>query len=312
MSEQSSTQPVKVQDEITADVKPEEVEGWDEADQEQRPCLVFLTGPYMGRMVTLEDSPLEVGRARDADMQVTDAGVSRRHARFYLRDDGAYVEDLESSNGVFVNGKRVERFAHLNKGDKITLGTETIIKFTFQDRLDESFQRRLLESAVRDPLTGAFNRAQFDQQLEAELTYANRHSSATIALVLLDIDHFKEVNDTHGHLVGDGVLEKLGELLRDSVRQEDFLARYGGEEIAMICRGLTLEQGYQAAERLRKVVANTTFIADGAKLKITVSAGVSATGELEIDSPTDLIEAADRALYQSKENGRNQTTRATS
>jgi diguanylate cyclase (GGDEF)-like protein len=296
-------------DEPTVDIAPEKLEDSFSEDDDRKACLVFLSGPVMGHTVSLTEKPKEVGRADDADLVISDEGVSRRHARFYLRDQGAYVEDLDSSNGVYVNGKRIERFQHLSQGDKITLGTATILKFTYHDQIDEEFQQRLLESAINDPLTGVYNRAFFNQKLVAEFEYAARHGD-TLGLILFDLDHFKEVNDTHGHLAGDAVLEQFGDLVRAAVREEDFVARYGGEEFAMIGRGLDVAQAYQAAERLRKMVAEARFEHDGTHIPVTISAGVVSFPEFDTDMAVDLVEAADQALYRSKDKGRNRTTKA--
>ncbi|WP_168210521.1 GGDEF domain-containing protein [Persicimonas caeni] len=310
MAEKSDLELVKSEDdEITIDVPPDAFEESFAEETERNACLVFLSGPVMGHTVSLSESPKVVGRADDADLVITDEGVSRRHARFYLREQGGYVEDLNSSNGVYVNGQRIERFAHLEQGDKITLGTDTILKFTYHDHLDEDFQQRLLDAAIKDPLTQVHNRAFFDQKFDSEFGYAARYGDQ-IALILFDLDHFKKVNDTHGHLAGDAVLEKLGSLLNQTVRTEDFVARYGGEEFAMICRGASLEQAWQAAERLRKLVEQNEFTHDGEELAVTISAGVASYPEQEVDSASELIDAADRALYASKQNGRNRATKA--
>lgn len=310
MAEKSDLELVKSEDdETTIDVAPEAFEESFAEEVERNACLVFLSGPVMGHTVNLSETPKEVGRAEDADIVITDEGVSRRHARFYLRDQGAYVEDLDSSNGVYVNGERIERFEHLEQGDKITLGTDTILKFTYHDQLDEDFQQRLLDAAINDPLTQVHNRAYFDQKLGSEFGYAARYGDQ-FALIMFDLDHFKQVNDTYGHLAGDAVLEKLGVLLNQTVRTEDFVARYGGEEFAMICRGATTEQAFQAAERLRKLVDETDFSYDGEDIAVTISAGVASYPEQPAEAAAELIDAADRALYASKQNGRNRTTKA--
>ncbi|MFW5967428.1 MAG: diguanylate cyclase [Persicimonas sp.] len=298
-------------DESTVDVPKDAFVRRLEGEDGPGACLVFLSGPLMGHTVGLEDRPREVGRADDADIVIADSGVSRRHARFHVTEGKAVVEDLDSSNGVFVNGERIERIAKLTPGDKISLGTETILKFTYHDRLDEDFQQRLLDSAIRDPLTGLYNRGYFDRQLAAEFGYAVRHETL-LGLILLDIDHFKEINDTHGHLVGDEVLEHLGKQLGGAVREEDFLARYGGEELAMLCRGLDGQKTRRAAERLRNLVEEMVFQVDDLSLTVTVSGGVAAYPDSGAESPHGLIEAADRALYRAKEAGRNRVIRAVS
>ncbi len=145
------------------------------------------------------------------------------------------LEDLGSTNGTYCNGQRVSRQA-LSEGDKILLGSTTILKFSYHDQLDEAFQRQMSESALRDGLTRAYNKRYFSERLESELQYALRHSTP-VSLVFLDIDHFKAINDEHGHQAGDHVLVQLATLAMSMLGEDDIFARYGGEEFAIIARG---------------------------------------------------------------------------
>src|SRR5690554_623577 len=298
-------------DDITADIAYDLVED-SFADQETRAaCLLFLTGPMMGHYISLGERTREVGRSDESDIIISDKGVSRRHACFYLRpnrmgDPDGFVEDLGSSNGVYVNGERIQGAHQLHQGDKITLGTETILRFTYQDEVDQAFQKRLLDAAINDGLTGMRNRAYFDQKIRAEFDYAARYN-ATLSLIIFDIDYFKQVNDTYGHVAGDAVLAHLGACMLEAVREEDFLARYGGEEFAMICRELSAEQGFQAAERLRKIVDEEVFKYGDVEIELTVSAGVASYPELAAKTHREFIAAADEALYRAKSVGRNRT-----
>lgn len=304
-------------DEVTADISRDLIPQVEQQEDGRAACLLFLSGPLMGHCVSLTQKPRHVGRADDADIVIKDQGVSRLHARFFLGDlhaqgdDGqrlepeVYVEDLQSSNGVYVNGRRIERIARLTQGDKVTLGTETVLRFTYQDHLDQDFQQRLLDSALNDALTGVRNRAYFDQQLQYEFDYAARHNQV-LAILLLDIDYFKQVNDTHGHLAGDAVLAQLGARLRASVRDEDFLARYGGEEFVMICRGLSNEQGLQLAGRLRGIMTAAPFVYQDIEIALTLSCGVASYPQVRAKEGMELVSAADRALYRAKRAGRDQ------
>ncbi len=125
----------------------------------------------------------------------------------------------------------------LSEGDKILLGSTTILKFSYQDQLDEAFQRQMSESALRDGLTRAYNKRYFGERIEAELQYALRHDSSPVSLIFLDIDHFKRINDVHGHQAGDHVLVQLGTLAMSMLGEDEVFARYGGEEFAIIARG---------------------------------------------------------------------------
>src|ERR1700709_1000482 len=147
-------------------------------------------------------------------------------------------------------------------------------KVTYHDTLDEIFQKQMYESALRDGLTKAFNKKYFTDRLESEFTFATRHASP-LTLVLFDIDHFKKVNDTHGHQAGDYVLSEISSLLTGLLRAEDVFARYGGEEFAVICRGSDVMQGQIVAERMRKAVEQNKFVFEGTHIPLTISIGVA-------------------------------------
>ncbi|HET6284418.1 MAG TPA: GGDEF domain-containing protein [Polyangia bacterium] len=267
--------------------------------------LVLIAGPGLGQMHKLKAGETVIGRDTEADLRVADDGVSRRHA--LLVQDGASVilRDLGSTNGTFCNGLRVGAAVPLKDGDKIMVGATTILKFTYQDHLDEQFQRQMYESAVRDVLTRLFNRRHFAQQLVLEHAFSVRHGSA-LTVILLDIDHFKRVNDTFGHPAGDFVLREVARRVVSAVRAEDLVARYGGEELAVLCRQTTLEQGQVLAERLRAAVGGEPVIWAGqTSIPVTASLGVATMPAEGINGEEELVKAADRALYQAKHAGRN-------
>ncbi|MFO7721082.1 MAG: diguanylate cyclase [Gillisia sp.] len=145
---------------------------------------------------------------------------------------------MKSRNGTLANGKLV-RSHILQDGDKIQLGSTTILKFTYHDHLDESFQKQMYEAALRDGLTNAFNKKYFFDRVASELAYGLRHETP-LSLLMMDLDHFKRLNDTYGHLAGDHVLQSMSRRVTSSIRTEDVFARYGGEEFALICRGIRL------------------------------------------------------------------------
>jgi diguanylate cyclase (GGDEF)-like protein len=268
-----------------------------------RAYLLVLAGKNVGEMHRVEGTEMVLGRSSSAEVVLLDDGVSRRHARIVQIAGEIVLEDLKSSNGTHVNGEPIS--AHtLRDGDTIRLGSTTILKFSYHDGLDEQFQQQMYEAALRDPLTKAYNRKFLLDRLETELAHAKRTGGA-LSLVLLDVDHFKQVNDTYGHLAGDLVLAELTRLAQAMVRVEDVFARYGGEEFCVLCRGLTLAHAGALGERLRAAVEATVFEHDGRRIPITISAGVAASPELACETGTELVAAADEALYQAKRCGRN-------
>jgi two-component system cell cycle response regulator len=255
-------------------------------------------------MYALRESEIIIGRARTSTIRLDDDGVSRSHAKVICAGDEVLIEDLASANGTFVNEEPVVTRRHLADGDKITLGSITILKFTYSDDLDETFQRRMYEAALRDGMTAAYNKRYFLERLAKELAYARRHATP-LSLLMMDIDHFKTVNDTFGHPAGDAVLMKLAKVALDTLRTEDVFARFGGEEFAVICRGVDVANATIVAERLRVLVAAMRTTENGQEIAVTLSLGVAGYPELDIEKPDQLIAAADAALYEAKRAGRN-------
>lgn len=275
--------------------------------ERNRPCLVVLSGLHLGQIYTLElGGPITVGRSRSATIRLVDEGVSRKHIRIITGDaDGAnwWLEDLSSRNGTFCNGNRMSRHK-LSDGDKIQLGRNTMLRFTFVDSHDESFQRLMYDSALRDGLTRTFNRRYFTDRLRAEFRFAERHGTR-LALLMFDLDHFKSINDTHGHVAGDYVLTEFVDAIQKRVRSEDVFARFGGEEFALITRAISSEHAEQLADRLRATVAELQLEYEGKSIPLTVSVGLACFPDVEVAGPEKLIAAGDQALYDAKRSGRN-------
>ena len=157
--------------------------------------LIVIAGSEIGKMYKVSESEMVIGRSVNAAIRIVDEGVSRHHAQLLSSADGNIsLLDLESTNGTFCNGDKVARQT-LNDGDKIQIGTTTILKFSMQDTLDEDFQRSQYESATRDALTGCYNRKYFVDRIATELAFSRRHKKP-LSLAILDVDHFKKFNDT--------------------------------------------------------------------------------------------------------------------
>ncbi|MCC6557852.1 MAG: GGDEF domain-containing protein [Polyangiaceae bacterium] len=265
--------------------------------------LIVLSGTNVGERYRVEGPEIVIGRASNASIRLLDDGISRRHARLLQTGRDVVIEDMGSSNGTMVNGEPIGQ-ATLRDGDHIRLGSTTILKFTYLDRLDESLHEQMYDAAVRDGLTKAYNRKYFLDRLETEVAYARRHMSH-LSLLMFDIDHFKRVNDTFGHLAGDYVLARVSKLAGGTVRTEDLFARYGGEEFAILCRGVALESAGILGERLRVLIEGAAFEHEGVRVPITVSIGVAAHPTIPVESGLQLIAAADEALYEAKRLGRN-------
>jgi diguanylate cyclase (GGDEF)-like protein len=266
--------------------------------------LIVVAGQSsVGKMFRVQGSMI-IGRAGSADIVLDDDGVSRRHARVRVLPDGnVELEDLASTNGTYYQGQRVTHQI-LRDGDKVQIGSTAVLKFSYQDKLEEALQKNLYESATRDGLTRLYNKKYFVETLGKEFAHAFRHR-APLAVLLLDVDYFKQVNDTHGHPAGDYVLQKLALLLMQQVRTGDVVARYGGEEFALILRQSNEEEANLCAERIRADVAGTEFNYQGITIPVTVSVGLSTNEDRQAKEPQDLISIADGYLYRAKRAGRN-------
>jgi diguanylate cyclase (GGDEF)-like protein len=268
---------------------------------EQKAYLIVLSGTNVGEMYNVTDEML-LGRGNDVAVRVRGDAVSRRHARITVSGTGITIEDLGSTNGTFVNGEKISR-TPLTDGDKIQIGTSTILKFTYHDRLEEHFQKELYDSALRDGLTKIFNKKHFLERIKEEFAFAVRHG-ADLSLLMFDLDHFKQLNDGHGHVAGDHVLSTLASAIGRTVRGEDLFARYGGEEFVILCRSTSAEQAAILADRLRATVQRTDFTFQGQPLRVTISLGVATVPDRGITTPSDFVQAADDALYEAKNAGR--------
>jgi diguanylate cyclase (GGDEF)-like protein len=272
--------------------------------REMTPCLVVLTGRSVGRIFKLVAHRYVIGRGLQADIQLDDDGVSREHARLVRYDNGVIaLRDLSSTNGTFVNEKPITSSV-LSDGARVQLGGTTILKFSFQDTVEEEFQQRLFDAATRDALTQAYNRRVFEEQLSRDFSFAKRHD-APLSLAFFDLDHFKEVNDRYGHLAGDAVLQQFAKLMMNGVRNEDLVCRIGGEEFAVLIRGTPLTQAIILCERLREAVAAAKFEIAQDPISMTVSAGVVSMDTSKHPSPEELVRETDKLLYEAKAAGRN-------
>lgn len=164
--------------------------------------------------------------------------------------------------------------------------------------------RQVQESAVKDELTSLLNRRAFLGAVGREFKRVVRHETP-LALIVIDIDRFKEINDRHGHLIGDRVIRNLADLLRGAVRDVDTIARYGGDEFVIILPRTNLREALIAAERIKKTVRDNAFNEGERLIEITVSMGVAHCPLSHIQSPEDLFRAADQGLYSAKRKGRN-------
>jgi two-component system cell cycle response regulator len=266
-------------------------------------CLVVLHAPsrrLLGVRLTLGAGEAVLGREPTCDLVLEADDVSRRHARVRAADGGHVLEDLGSTNGSFVAGARVDARA-LEAGDLVRLGS-VVMKYLAGDDLEALCHAELRRLAEEDALTGLANRGAFSDALARELARAGRHGGP-LSVAFVDVDHFKAVNDGHGHAAGDLVLRELALAMRPLVRKEQLLARIGGEELALLLPGVPLEKAAVFAEKVRALVEGRAVEFEGKRIAVTVSVGVAA---LAAGEPAEaLLARADARLYEAKRAGRN-------
>jgi diguanylate cyclase (GGDEF)-like protein len=268
--------------------------------------LIVVRGGIPGTMLKLVSRSSTVGRTSDNTFVLHDGTVSRRHAMIAVDSVGTVtITDLGSTNGTFIEGKRIKSHSPvtLADGSRIQFGTGLVMKYLQLDAHDEGFQRELFERSVRDNLTGLYNRGYFLNQI-GPLAETNAMCDLGLALILLDIDRFKKINDDLGHHAGDAVLREVANVLRDSTRSDDLVARYGGEEFIIALPSCSWEQAIERAERIRTRLANRPLRVGNELLRVTASLGLSYAPAGRISNLMNLIAAADEALYEAKEAGR--------
>jgi diguanylate cyclase (GGDEF)-like protein len=267
--------------------------------------LFVIQGPQLGSVFALHEPSILVGRGSSADVLLSDDSVSSEQARLLLEAGQVYLEDLGSERGTFLNDERVTQRMKLVDGDRLRFGGTTLARFSMVDELEERALLTLFELSLRDPLTRLYNRRYFDRRVHDEFSFAQRHGAA-LAVLLIDIDHFKRVNDTFGHHVGDVVLEVVAHCIQKMMRPEDVLARYGGEEFIVLARSTSLRNAEILAERVRRSVQALALNLNGNALRVTVSVGVAALDAgTHFHAEDELVAAADSAMYSAKRAGRN-------
>ncbi len=270
-----------------------------------RALLLRMDGVHAGQVISLDKANMTVGRHPENLIVIDDTGVSRHHAEIRVESGRVLLIDQGARNGTLVQGVAVSGTVELQDGDFIQLGPRVGFRFSLTDTKQERLLQRLYESSNRDALTGAYNRKHFDERFLAELAYAARNRCNT-ALLLFDIDFFKKVNDTYGHAAGDAVLRQVAGVTMTRLRTEDVFARIGGEEFAVLLRGVTVQGAARLGERLRTSISAVPTLFEGRPIPITISVGCAALKATDDPSKNEtLIRLADERLYRAKNGGRN-------
>jgi diguanylate cyclase (GGDEF)-like protein len=280
-------------------------------ERDLRPVLVSLNGDLIAVPIPLEREKVTLGRALEADVRINDFRVSREHAQIVttVAEDGSeryLLRDLQSRNGTLHNGQKIVQEL-LQNGDKITIG-EQIFRFDLMDEIDREYQLQIRRLLSHDDLTGLLSSRSFFSELRRESAVAS-HNKKPFCVLMMDVDYFKTVNDTYGHLTGSKTLEEIGNCITQNLRIGDVAARFGGEEFAAFLLDAEPAQGLVAAERFRQSIEEQEFsVVRRGKFPethhVTISVGMASFPH-DSNDPIELIEMADSALYRAKNEGRN-------
>jgi diguanylate cyclase (GGDEF)-like protein len=267
-------------------------------------CIVVIYGPELGKRIELGGAAFQIGRSAKNDLFIDQESISRHHARITFDGKSHWVQDLGSTNGTFLNDDQVTEHA-LRDGDQIRIG-QTILKFMTGENVELAYHEEIYRLMTVDGLTQIFNRRYFNEALEREVNRSKRYSRV-LSLIAFDLDHFKAINDTYGHLVGDSVLRLIASAVKPRLRREDIFARTGGEEFAVLLPEIGMEGALVTAEKIRNIAQSTPLKHEQEQIRCTVSLGVATLLEDET-SPEDLYKRADERLYEAKQSGRNRVS----
>jgi diguanylate cyclase (GGDEF)-like protein len=268
-------------------------------------CLVIIHrrgGLPLTKRIDLARSVMRIGRDTSNDVVLEDTEVSRRHARLEARGTSWILMDVGSTNGTFLNDRELDGYVRLRRGDRLKIGSH-IFKFLTGDDVESAYHDEIYKLSITDNLTGIPNQRALHEELRREISRARRHALPT-SFLMLDIDRFKEVNDHYGHLAGDAVLARVAATVRAATRDGDTVARYGGEEIAVLMPQTELAEAQGVAERVRCSIESLVTEYRGLSIGVTVSIGCAALAP-EDASPEDLVKRSDDKLYEAKSAGRN-------
>jgi len=288
---------------VTQVIRP--VAGEDEDETQRTDCLVVIytkEPTLLGKRFVLDASPTRIGRGTDNHIVLDSDSVSRRHAHFDSRGKQWIVADDGSTNGTYCNDEQVLREIVVHNGDRVKIGS-TIFKFLSGADVESQYHEEIYRLTIIDGLTQVHNKRYLYEALERELIRGRRHSRH-LAVLMFDIDHFKRINDLHGHLAGDFVLKELARIVQSRIRRDEVFARYGGEEFCIILPETMLDGTVELGERLRQQIQDHTFVFQQDKIKVTISIGCAVLTE-EDRNAGELLKRADERLYQAKNSGRN-------
>ena len=272
------------------------------APEQREACLVLISGGELGRRYNLRtEDPISFGRGEENEVILEQEEVSRTHCKVRWYGVGYMLTDLDSTNGTYVNDQPVLE-AMMRDGDQVQIAG-LVFKFISSANIEIAYHEEIYRLSTTDGLTKAYNKRYLMDSLAREVSRCRRQQSK-LSLIMLDIDHFKQVNDIHGHIAGDQVLRQMAGIIRTHIRQEDLLARFGGEEFMVVLPEVDAAGALHCAEKIHALVQDHAFEFEGVPIQLTASLGVASFGN-GVDTAEELLLQVDERLYQAKSDGRN-------
>ena len=275
-------------------------------------CLVVINGTDLGKRYPLTRFSTVIGRSSKTDVQIEEDSISRNHGMIVNQGDRYLLKDLGSTNGTYVNDRLIDEL-DLRDGDLIKIG-RTIFKFLSGTNIESAYHEEIYRLTTTDGLTQIFNKRYFIENLEREMSRSLRYGR-NLSLVMFDLDHFKDINDTYGHLTGDAVLKQIAQRIQTIIRRDDIFARWGGEEFSVLTPEVAKEGAMTLAEKIRITVQERPCMFDGVEVNVEISLGVADLedyvneyhgGEVPATFDClDMIRLTDKRLYEAKNQGRN-------
>ncbi len=276
-------------------------------EEESKPILLQYDGNAPGKRFVLTDIAILIGRKADrVQVWIDDASVSREHCRIEFKGQRAMVTDLSSKNHTYVNDTEVTTAeAELCHSDILRVG-DIHLRYFAHGCAEQLLFDKIYRMAVQDRMLEIFRKDYMQEKLDEEFRFA-RVKNTALSVIFMDLDKFKNVNDTYGHDAGDLVLKEVCNAVKPTVRKEETFGRFGGEEFCLVLPRTPLNEATAAAERIRQTVQKIKIVYKDVTIAITASLGVATLTPAMI-SAQDLLKLADEMVYASKKNGRNCVT----
>lgn len=272
--------------------------------------ITILAGPNKGQYFKLSPTKtVTLGRGSDSDVQILDKGLSRCHANLFYKNGIVHVEDLQSTNGTYVNKKKHEDPVKLKHGDKIFLGSGTLLILVIKDSLLQNNSPIKPEELTRDPLTNLLDNQSCLKCLQ-QVYRGSKQNDTSFCMLMIKIDDFDQIKDSFGTMGGDKVLVQTAAILTTLARKEDYVCHFSKEVFLIVCPEFDAFMGIEFGEFIRSTIEDSSITHKAYQIRVTASIGISNYPENGIQSETQIVEFAHNAMHHAEQSGKNSTSMA--